>query len=393
MTQPMRRTLLALFTICLLGAGCASSQTADSQPQVAGAQDTAAVIPSRYADRRAYVVTLAPKNGNGTLTLVRTGNDLHGRSQGLFGKPSGAIFGLVDEDGWQTIQWQDDAGGLPMDLRAAWTPENVWWTSLQRPDGSQERIELVPTQVPESVELEPVVIEKRETPFAEATCEFSLAYPKTTAGVPQDRMEAMNRLIQQAAAGTSTEQGANTFMELCRQELQDMSEMDPPSQNLTRFEIHTFSVETNQDGILSLGFHLDGYYGGAHPLHGSVYLTLDTRTGKRLAITDLIASDKLRMFFQAEKFKLLSERRDTLFEDQQQEFMRFVETIASPTAKEQLDNYGDFSNFYLTPNALVTEYDEYEIAPYAAGPIRVFLPYADIAGFLSAESPIKRLMR
>jgi hypothetical protein len=311
----------------------------------------------------------------------------------LFGKPSGELFGMVGEDGWQTIQWQDDAGGLPMDLRAAWTPENVWWTSLEQPDGSQTRIELVPTPLPESVELEVVVVEKHETPVAGASCEFNLAYPKIISGVPQERMDAINTLIQEAAVGTSTEQGATTFIELCKQELTDLSQIDPPSQNLTRFEAHTFSIETNQDGILSLGIHLDGYYGGAHPLHGSVYLTLDTRTGKRVGITDLIASDKLRMFFQAEKFKLLSERRDSLFEDQQQEFMRFVETIASPSTEEQLASFGDFSNFYLTPQALVTEYDEYEIAPYAAGPIHVFLPYADIAGFLSHDSTIKRIMK
>ncbi len=391
MTQPMRRTLLAIVALCLAGAGCTSSQTTNTQPQVAGAQDTA--TSTRYADRQSYVVTLSPKDGKGSLTLVRTGNNLRGRSRDLFGKPSGELFGIVDEDGWQTLQWQDDAGGLPMDIRAAWTPEDVWWTSLDQPDGSQTRIELVPKQAPESVELEPVVIEKKEAPFAEARCEFSLAYPKIVSGVPQDRMEAMNALIQQAAAGTSTEQGADTFIELCRQELQDLSKMDPPSQNLTRFETRTFSIETNQDGILSLGFHLDGYYGGAHPLHGSVYLTLDTRTGKRLTITDLIAPDKLRMFFQAEKFKLLSERRDSLFEDQQQEFTRFVETIASPSTKEQVESYGGFSNFYLTPQALVTEYDEYEVAPYAAGPIRVFLPYANIASFFSSESVIKRLIQ
>lgn len=396
------RPLFPLLCICLLlGAGCTTKPAPENGAAPTGRVLSSTDGPERFADRTSYIVTLQDGMG-GALTLVRVDNHFSGRTQNLFGKASGKLFGQMTDDGWQSLQWFDDLGGLPTDIRAAWTPEDVWWTTLVEPDGSHKRIELTVKPLEESVELVPVTVSRKSTPVPGASCDVRLTYPRVVSGVPQNTLEQINQSILETVTGTSTpiapdavERVADADLAACEDELRTLvGDLGPDaSASLERFIWQDMTVELNQDGLLSLSFQTDAYYGGAHPLHHADFLTFDLRTGKTVTLQDLIQTEKLHTFFQMEKRRLLAERGELLFEDQRGEFERFTNTINSPTAEEQQKAYGDFVSFSLTPTALVTMYNEYEIAPYAAGPIRVFLPYVDIKDLLTTDSLIKRMMQ
>ncbi len=58
------------------------------------------------------------------------------------------------------------------------------------------------------------------------------------------------------------------------------------------------------------------------------------------------------------------------------------------STQDQLAAYGLINNFYLTPTAIVTYYNTYEIAPFAAGLITIELPFCEIQNLLSANGPL-----
>ncbi|GHU83022.1 hypothetical protein FACS189468_7810 [Spirochaetia bacterium] len=112
------------------------------------------------------------------------------------------------------------------------------------------------------------------------------------------------------------------------------------------------------------------FTGGAHGNYSTRYLVIDLdraeklhwekliKEGERSVLTRLM-EDELRLFSELPPGKPLSE--GYYFED----------TIEAP------------SNFFLTPQGLGFQWDPYEIAPYAAGTVRVIIPYERLRDILS----------
>ncbi|MDR1803867.1 MAG: RsiV family protein [Treponema sp.] len=110
---------------------------------------------------------------------------------------------------------------------------------------------------------------------------------------------------------------------------------------------------------------LDSYIGGAHGLPSKKYYVLDLDSQKQVTINDL--------------------------------FENFQDTRVKAIIYDELRNYGNLAagqplsqggfssdapelteNFYVTEQGLGLYWNQYEIAPYAMGPINIIVPWRDI---------------
>jgi hypothetical protein len=111
------------------------------------------------------------------------------------------------------------------------------------------------------------------------------------------------------------------------------------------------------------------YTGGAHGNYGTGFSVYDLKNKERLKLSDVLTEAGI---------KILPEILEKNFRKQYK-----VEDTQS------LSEYGLFDdtihvneNFILTPGCMVFDYVPYEIGPYAAGEIKIYIPMIDIDKYL-----------
>lgn len=132
----------------------------------------------------------------------------------------------------------------------------------------------------------------------------------------------------------------------------------------------SYSVPYNHDGILSIVISDYRYLGGAHG--GDIWsdYTFDLKTGQQLSLDDLMTKD--------------SGYRDLI-----NSFIK--KEIESKVAAGELyeiatfEDIGDNPAFYLTPDAIVFYFQQYEYFPYASGIQQFPFKYTDLSGILKKE--------
>lgn len=171
----------------------------------------------------------------------------------------------------------------------------------------------------------------------------NLNYPVITGLSDPDRAAELNQAIAAAAVGfrEGLESEAAAW---ARKAAAGGVEFRPYAADIT------YDVPYNQDGLLSIRINYGSYTGGAHGSTVRETLNLDTVTGEKLHLRDFFAagSDYLTLV------RKEIERQITAAPDDY-----FPDAAASPEVPED--------RFYLTDGAVVVYYDEYALAPYAAG--------------------------
>lgn len=126
--------------------------------------------------------------------------------------------------------------------------------------------------------------------------------------------------------------------------------------------------------VLSILFEVVTYFGGAHPgMHHQV-VNFDFSSGSFLGLEDLFRPDVDYLSVIADySIQELKKNQEILFED--------FEQYASP----EPENYSVWS---LTPKGLLVIFEEYQVAPHAAGPQSVLVPYSALEGVLDPNGPI-----
>lgn len=128
-------------------------------------------------------------------------------------------------------------------------------------------------------------------------------------------------------------------------------------------------------GIWSLKFDFSGYAdGAAHPYHYSLTLNYDLEQGKKLSMDELFVTDS--DYLAALSGYCISElsKRDI-------GFYGGFQQGAEPTP----DNY---RNWNITSGGLLITFDEYQVAPYAAGPQIVTVPYSELTALINPKGPL-----
>lgn len=130
-----------------------------------------------------------------------------------------------------------------------------------------------------------------------------------------------------------------------------------------------FAVTYNKGQYFSILFRTVQDLGGAHPFaayNGAVY---DMKTGKALALTDLLNGDQKAID------QIISDGFTAQMKANPEAFYEDAETILAESIANK--NYG----YYLTEKGLTFFFQQYEIAPYAAGVQEYTLPFSQTEAF------------
>lgn len=134
-----------------------------------------------------------------------------------------------------------------------------------------------------------------------------------------------------------------------------------------------FRVTFNSKDFISVVLDYYEFTGGAHGNYYSIGYNIRTSDGKVLGLSDILKPNSLQALseFCAEEimnmFDANSLNEAGLFEDEL--------------------NISEDQDFYIIPNALVIQFDPYEVAPYAMGSIDVELEFGKIKNIIKDNLP------
>ena len=129
------------------------------------------------------------------------------------------------------------------------------------------------------------------------------------------------------------------------------------------YTIEGAPLEDGQEGVLSYQTTTDCYLGGAHGSHVVNYYNFDKKSGKLLSIEDVVPAEKEMLVLMAMEEQLCKDWE--------------AEDITDLQEKTGITMLGDLyltNNFLLKNDSILFLFNQYEIAPYAAGLISVTIP-------------------
>ena len=141
-----------------------------------------------------------------------------------------------------------------------------------------------------------------------------------------------------------------------------------------------YSLVYQRADLWSLKFNFNGYAdGAAHPFHYSLTLNYDLEQGRKLSLGDLFAED-------AKYLKTISSYCIAELSRRDIGFYGGFERGAEPTAE-------NYRNWNITNEGLLITFDEYQVAPYAAGAQAVTIPYSELRPLINQQGPLVVVLR
>jgi hypothetical protein len=137
-----------------------------------------------------------------------------------------------------------------------------------------------------------------------------------------------------------------------------------------------YEITNNEHGIFSTRLTVSYYMAGAaHPGYYTHTFTHDLVHGKLLALDELFMPGTA----------YLEEIARISIDDLRERDLLAWEEGAAPTP----DNY---RNWNVAPDALWITFDEYQVAPHAAGNITVEIPYEQLRDFIQPNGPLENFI-
>lgn len=141
----------------------------------------------------------------------------------------------------------------------------------------------------------------------------------------------------------------------------------------------TFTQLAPPGDLLSLQFGVDAYAdGAAHPYHLTRTLNFDLERGEVLLLADLFLPEADYLTVMADFCKAELATREIGFE------------LGFASGADPLPE--NYRNWNLTYEGLLVTFDEYQVAPYAAGMQQVLIPYQDLAALINPSGPLAPLL-
>lgn len=140
----------------------------------------------------------------------------------------------------------------------------------------------------------------------------------------------------------------------------------------------TYALTLQHTDLWSFKFDFSFYSAGAaHPGLYSITMNYDLGQGKQLTLSDLFLPNS--NYLETISSYCIAElsKRDIGFDS-------FSEG-AAPTPE-------NYRNWNLTTDGLMITFDEYQVAPYAAGPQTVVVPYSELQGMINPQGPLSGLI-
>jgi uncharacterized caspase-like protein len=145
-----------------------------------------------------------------------------------------------------------------------------------------------------------------------------------------------------------------------------------PDSNGSTLEV-TYLLVSRINNIWSFKFDFSFYYDmAAHPGLKSITLNYDLDQGRELALSDLFLLNS----------NYLEEISNHCLNQLSEQFgSDYFPEGANPTEE-------NYRNWNITPDGLLITFDEYQVAPYAAGPQEIVLPYSELTSVINSQGPL-----
>lgn len=143
-------------------------------------------------------------------------------------------------------------------------------------------------------------------------------------------------------------------------------------------KLKSVRIQYNENQILSLEFYDHGYTGGAHGLSISKFIIIDLNDGHRLSLDEIFRPDyrnDLRDILNAQVRKQYDIANNTDLRD----------------AGFWVESFDPSENFYLNKDGLGFYYNQYEVAPFAMGPVDIFIPYNKLKRIMNTSGMVYRV--
>jgi len=205
-----------------------------------------------------------------------------------------------------------------------------------------------------------------------------LEYPEVKYALNSSVEDSITNSIQQFLLSSysdyqktsSLDSMARTFFKDYENNLHDFPNYSLP------WEINNTIVIVYNDGsIVSLYSEVYSFTGGAHGNGGVYFANLNSQSGKRLLLSDLLVSDyKKEIDGVGEKIF----RKDKALEA--------AENLEDAGYWFQNNKFTLNENFGIKNDGLVFYFNSYEIAPYAMGPTELFIAYSEIKNLIKKDA-------
>ena len=214
----------------------------------------------------------------------------------------------------------------------------------------------IPTQ---SLNLTTITFsEEEQTPVYKITAE----YPAIVESA-DPRAAAFNSLIQNLVMGEVNQFRSDT--------LQNTS--NPPLTSGSFFDVR-YSVTGQAGNFWSIKFDITGYSdGAAHPYHYSIPVNYNLEQGREIALDEIFLPNSNYLQIVSEYCKAELSTRDIGFD------------MSVQGADPLPENYRRWN---VSHDGLVITFDEYQVAPYAAGSQVVAIAFSELERVINRQGPV-----
>jgi len=381
------RVLLLFLTIALISLG-ACRKPAGTQPAAnsneAPVQEAPVGGKALAGDKFYFRGTIA-NNLAIEMTLTRDGDRLTGT---YFYPKVGKninLAGTVDKDGNVELKETDEGGKDTGVFKAKCIPPadspdpalNEIDGKWSRPDGTKEtafQVSQQPIAFTAAVRVSPKVIKEANKPKHYT---IDAEYPQIEGDARFDNFnrEARNLVTKDVAAFRTSETSEET----------DSGSETPAETGDSTLDIG-YEIRYATDDLISVEFTEGSYErGAAHGNSNTTVVNYDVKNGKKLVLADLF--NPKSNFLSVISDYCLKNLRERSKKDKD---AMFDEDMMKSGASARADNYRAWA---ITRKGLWITFDPYAVAPYAAGPQHVLVPYSALKDILKPDGPVSALAK
>src|SRR4030095_4004940 len=203
-------------------------------------------------------------------------------------------------------------------------------------------------------------------------------YPQITGG-SNPNFEKFNQLVRSLVTKELAE---------FRKEMAPKEREEPRPEGSMGSDINVaYTIALAQDDLASIQFDVGSYYqGAAHPNSFTTVVNYDLKNGKQLKLADVLKQGS--KFLQVISTYCINDLKkqgkaqgsDAMLEDD------WIQRGAGPTLK-------NYQSWTITKKGLGINFDSYQVAPYAAGPQFVMVPYSAIKDHVNPDGPLGQLVK
>ena len=216
-----------------------------------------------------------------------------------------------------------------------------------------------------------------------ACVEFTIEYPEII-GAHVTEAATINQTIRQwvleqfgdRQVPKDLEGVAQEFIKSYKEARADASKFKP-EYSRPWYRDETVKVEYESVSVLSLSLLEEVDSGGMHPVEDLKYASFRPSTGERIHLQDFLKQGYM------ERLNTIAEGRFRALKG-----LSPTESLNGALFWFKNDRFQLNDNFMLGPNGLAFYFNQYEIACYACGTTKLFLPYCDLRDLIRPDAQI-----